>query len=139
MPHDLEFNRFTFWDLMVYFSFHLLNIVTLIRFITKMHNSLGKWGLRSNSTEVALLWKLIINEMVKQTIRLTLFLYEARLFMRNLIKPPTKTFLVECCYQRRLVKKLIKLLFAVQYLLLLSSFTFQTLQIRVITFQIDAK
>ena len=58
--------------------------------------------------------------------------YEAH----NLITTPMKTFY---CYQRCLIKKLIKMLFAVYYLLLLSSFAFKTLLIRVITLQIDIK
>ena len=60
--------------------------------------------------------------------------HEARLFARNLIKHLPEPSIVKYCFQHRLIKKLIKMLFNVHSALLPSSFTFQTLLIRVITF-----
>ena len=65
--------------------------------------------------------------------------YEARLFASNLIKPQLEPSIVKYCQQHDLIKELIKILLAVHCSLLLSSFAFQTLLIRVITFQIDIK
>ena len=50
--------------------------------------------------------------------------------------PPT---ILKYCYQHYLIKKLIMMLFTLHCILLLSSFPFQTLLIRLITFKIDAK
>ena len=57
-------------------------------------------------------------------------LYVARLFVRNLLKPRQSPSIVKYCYQLCSIKKLIKMLFTVHYLLLLSSLAFQTLLIR---------
>ena len=65
--------------------------------------------------------------------------YEPRPFASNLIQPQQTSSIVKYCYQHCLTKEIIKMLFTVHYLLLLSSFAFQTLLIRVITFQIDKK
>ena len=59
--------------------------------------------------------------------------------MHNLIYAQECASIVKYCYQHCLLMKLIKLLFAVHYLLLLSTFALQTFLISIITFQIDKK
>ena len=61
----------------------------------------------------------------------------SKTFRAQFYQNPTK--LLNIAINICLIKKLIKVLFTVHYLLLLSSFAFQTLLIRVITFQIDIK
>ena len=61
----------------------------------------------------------------------------SKTFRAQFYQNPTK--LLNIAINICLIKKLIKVLFTVHYILLLSSFAFQTLLIRVITFQIDIK
>ena len=58
-------------------------------------------------------------------------------FLRTIQSNPNQD--LKYCYQNCWIQDLIKMLFNVHYLLLLTSFAFQTFLIRVITFQIDIK